>query len=264
MNCCYIYTYNTYFKKYYGFYKDLMIKSLETLLMFYEKDINDIYILIDNNIKEENYIELINCINDVNKNRVNIIYKLVDLNITNIFKYPKKNLNRSRINNIGLLKFLIPYLVNCENILYIDCDILFKDNIIKDIYKDFNKEKTLIKMFQCGWNSGLILFNCDVWRKEKKLIQDIINYYNTNQEMNYVDNSVFHWLSRDSKYKNKCIKDSNFKINFPLIEPEGWKELFSIKEYDWHLMNILHVWGSFKRKSKLFYEIYDWIIQTNK
>lgn len=262
MNCCYIFTYNnTHFDERNGFYVDLLYKSIETLLIFYHKDIKNLYIFIDNNINKYNYTELTETINNINNYKVNIIYKLIDLRITNIIKYPEKNANADRINRIGLLKFFIPYLVNCKNILYIDCDILFKDNILNEIYKEYNQEKTLLKMFQYGFNSGLILFNCELWCKEKNILNDIIDYYNTH-DVQFVDNETFTWLACLSKYQNKCIKDNNFKINFPIIKPE-WGDFDNI-EYDWHNMNVLHVCGTFDTKIDLFYKIYDWIKNNNE
>lgn len=268
MNCCYIFTYNISTEEYKGYYSNLLFKSIETLLMFYDKDIENIYILIDNQIDLNYYKDFQKSINKINNNRVNIIYKLIDLNITNCIKYPENNENFYKINKIGLLKFFIPYLVDCKNILYIDCDILFNQNIKDDIYKEYNQEETLIKIYQYGWNSGLILFNCDIWRKENNLLSDIIDFYNNydsnTKADNYklVDNNSFNWLSRLSCYCNKCIKDSNYKINFPINIPEIWYKEFNIPiDFTWENMNILHICGNFDDKI-IFNDIYNYIIDN--
>lgn len=242
MNCCYIFTTNAN-KDNNELYKDLLFKSIETLLLFYDDNIVNIYILIDNKISNDEYNHIINNINNINNNRINIIYKLIDLNITNCIKYPESNINAWKINRIGLLKFFIPYLVNCDNILYIDSDILFNGNVLNDLYLNFNND-TLIKMYQYGYNSGLILFNCNKWRAEQLLLSDIIKYYNETEYINTVDNQAFDWLVNKSKYNKFCIKDTNYKINFPLTPPnDDWKNFTNNESYDWHNMNVLHLGG---------------------
>ena len=59
MNCCYIYTSNCPNNEYIEFYKNLLCKSIETLLMFYKNDIENIYIFIDNNITSKSYNDLV-------------------------------------------------------------------------------------------------------------------------------------------------------------------------------------------------------------
>lgn len=268
MNCCYIYTHNSPTIEKNGFFEDLLYKSIETLFLFYNKDIKNLYILIDNQIDENILNNIKNNINSINKYSINIIYKLVDLNITNIFKYPENNMNNDRINKIGLLKFFIPYLVDIDNILYIDCDILFNGNILKEIYEDFN-ENIIMKIFQNGWNSGLILFNCNKWREHKTLLNDIIEYYEKTPNITLVDNQVFDWLSvRNKKYKDIVAKNYDWKINYPLDInefKEGYKYIypkFDFTQYKYENMYIIHVSGTYEFKSKKFYEIYNYIVNS--
>lgn len=269
MNCCYIYTHKHKLNNYINIYENMLYKSITTLLKFYSNDIDKLYLLIDNMIDEDK-LQLIKMnIDKINNNSVNIIYKLIDLNITNIIKYPERNINEFKINRIGLLKFFIPYIVDCDNILYTDIDILYNKNVINDIYKDYDQHKTLFKIYQNGWNSGLILFNCIEWRKNKTLLNDIIEYYQNTQNINYVDNQTFDWLSRTSKYKDICIKDYNWKINHPIntkllydigIINHPLYSNINLNEYNYQNMNILHLYGSCYDKDKYFDEIYNYIM----
>ena len=268
MNCCYIYTQKHKLNDHINIYEDMLYKSITTLLKFYSNDIDKLYLLIDNTIDEDKLLSLQKNINSININNINIIYKLVDLNITNILKYPENNMNSLRINKIGLLKFFIPYLVDCDNILYIDIDILFNQNVIDDIYINYDQNKSLLKIFKNGWNSGLILFNCVEWRKNKTLLNDIIDYYQNN-DIKLVDNQAFDWISTKSKYKNLCIKDSNWKINHPVNVNEfidfyncGEYHNIDINEYKYQNMNILHICGWFNEKDKYFNEIYNYIMNN--
>lgn len=261
MNCCYICTTQNLNNICNGLYINLMIKSIDTLLLFYEKNIKDIYILIDNRITNNEYKYLTKSINNINHKRVNIIYKLIDLNITNCIKYPENNINAWKINRIGLLKFFIPYLVDCDNILYIDSDILFNGNVLNDLYKDFNNN-TLFKIYQGGYNSGLILFNCNKWRSSQTLLIDIIKYYDETKDINTVDNQTFKWLSQESEYKNDIIRNNQFEINYPpqkLICDYENDYFNSISDYNWKNINIVHLYGLHKVKFKWIHKIYNYI-----
>ena len=258
MNCCYLYTDNSRkIKERDGFYENLLYKSIETLLMFYKNDIKYIYILIDNKIDNEKLINIQKNISKINNTHINIIYKLIDLNITNIIKYPNNNINSLKINNIGLLKFFIPYLVDCDDILYIDCDILFNKNVLNDLYINFNNDNILYKIYQEGFNSGLILFNCINYRKNKTLLTDIINYYKNKNDIKYVDNETFAWLAHDSKYKDLIIIDENNKINYPICDDNG------VDAGVWKSMNIIHLAGWYEFKEMYIDEIYNYIKQNN-
>ena len=243
MNCCYIYS-----PEHNNLFKIFLLKSIETLVLFYNKNINNIYILISNTIEDEEYNSIENKLNELVKDtNIKVILKLVDLNITNSIPYPENNRNRFRINRIGLLKFFIPYLVDVDDILYIDCDILFKDNIYRELIDNFN-DNILIKIFHEGYNSGLIYFNCKNWRKHSTLFSEIINFYST-RELKLVDNECFQWIATE-RFKDICYCDNNRKINFP----KEW--------HPWKDQNVIHVWGRILYKRKVFNEVYNRIINN--
>ena len=222
--------------------------SLDTLIHFYKDNIENIYILINQNTNDKTYKSIENKLNKLTNNtNIKVILKLVDLNITNIIKYPEHNINRKKINRIGLVKFFIPDLVDVDNILYIDCDILFKDNIYNELIYGFNDD-ILLKMYHEGYNSGLIYFNCKKWRENKESIfGKIINFYNKGNVM-YVDNDCFRVLVQDY-FRDECFRDNNKKINFP----NDWNA--------WENQNVIHIWGGIKHKVKNMKEIYNNIIK---
>ena len=267
MNCCYIYTTQNIMKSeansYINFYEDLLIKSIETLLKFYKNDINKLYILIDNQADRERINFIMDIINSINDNSINIIYKFIDLGITKIIKYPENNMNKLKINRIGLLKFFIPYLVDVDDILYIDCDILFNGNVIDNIFENFDSN-TLFKMFQGGKNSGLILFNCNKWRQDVNILNTIKEFYNNNEDIETVDESMFRWLVNNY---DDVIKDYNWKIDFPIVKNKFngiINDLNMNLEYYkdiWKEMNIIHLYGWYNEKHD-FYKIYNYIMSN--
>lgn len=237
MNCCYLYT-----PEHDNAYKNLLFMSLDTLIHFYKNNIENIYIIINDITNNKTYNDIENKLNELTaNNNIKTILKLVDLNITNIIKYPENNMNKDRINRIGLVKFFIPDLVDVDSILYIDCDILFKDNIYDELVYGFN-DNILLKMYHEGFNSGLIFFNCKKWRENKELLfNEIIDFYKKNENINFVDNECFRWLVQDN-FNNICFNDNNKKINVPTYINE------------WENQNVIHIWG----------ELYDKILNMNK
>ena len=248
MNCCYLYS-----PEHDNIYKKYLLYSIETLIKYYDKNINNIYILFNNEVDENIYDEISNKLNELIKNtNIKLILKLVDLNITNCIKYPENNINNHRINRIGLLKFFIPYLVDVDDILYIDCDILFYDNVYDKLIDGF-KENSLLKIYHDGHNSGLIYFNCKTWRKHKTLLQSIIDYYKTDYYKNsgtkLVDNNAFEWISRN-KYDEICVKAYDSRIN----------SSFEYSQVLKNELNIIHVWGEIYYKEELIEKIYNHIM----
>lgn len=283
MNICYLYTRDNNSNCDTQIYEDMLVMSIDTLLMFYKNSIEHIYLLIDNNIKDEYYNNLLSRIVDLNDFSIyKFIFKKVDLNITNIFKYPVNNCNNYKINRIGLAKFLIPYFVDCDEILYIDSDVLFnKKNAIDDLYKGYDNKNHILKMYQNGWNSGIILFNCKLWRNNTSIIPDIIDHYEKCDNIIFVDNDTFGWLANKLHKENKCSLDNNWRINFPLVEHfEGLRIFYESRgekfnesvftdyckgcgeKYDWRGMYVVHVAGTSNVKNNIFYNIYNEIKNT--
>lgn len=261
MNFCYIYTQQTPLQNIFdnvsnGTHKSYLLSSLSTLLHYYKDNINKLYILIDNNINDDEYNNLENDIHDVlineNCNFDKLIIKLIDLSITQIIKYPENNINYYKINRIGLLKFFIPYLVDCDSLFYVDCDILFHQNISDKLYENYN-DNTLMKMWMDGHNSGFILFNCKKYRENKFILKDIIEYYNTTQNIQYVDNQCFDWIVND-KYKDQCITCYDKSIN---CDEEHEKFIEDPDFYKHHY--VIHATGNFEFKNMLFDTVYSLI-----
>lgn len=217
-------------------YIEMLNKSLKTLLMFYEVD--NLYIIVNKN-------NIDNLQLDINFNNCKHYYiKYIDIDITSNIKYPINSCNAGRINRTALLKFYIPYIVECNDIFYFDCDILFINNLKNNLIENIS-DNCLIKMWdtEYGANSGIFYLNCKLY-KLINVLKDVKKYYDDNYlTSNYIDQSCFvHLLDiyKDNIVLSKNEKDNiNINIDFDVnINSED------IKKIDFNLTTgIYHMWG---------------------
>lgn len=172
-------------------FKDLLIRSLYSLIKYYKDNIDSIYILTTSLISDE-YRCVLNKICRYNK----LIIKNINIEITNCIKYPEDAVTANRVTKSALLKFFIPYLVDCDKIYYVDCDIVFYQNIFNNLIKD--TKNVLFKLYSYHFfgNSGLIYLNCEMYRNDNNIFNEVLKYYNVlHFEMRFVDQSCFYYLN---------------------------------------------------------------------
>ena len=242
-------------------YVYMLIMSLKTLFKFYNENIDNVYIICDNmNISSDKYIYMKDEIDKLNKAYDNKII-IKEVNVNEIFekssiKYPVKNINSYKIGKIGLIKFLLPDLIDVNNLLYIDCDVLFNGNIYDILFKDITDD-TLFKFYSDTThgpypNSGLIYINFKLYKKYN-ILQEVINYYKNTKNIELVDNSCFTFLY--NKFKNICPISINrprkkYFINYTLKDPRKFGEKYAI----------IHIKGVPKNRYELFETLYNKIM----
>ena len=247
MNICYIYNGKN------DFYFSMLLKSIETLLYHYD-NINDLYIFFKDKTNDITQIE--NLIIKYNRS-TKLIVKYVDYEDIVKIKYPCKNLNRDRIDKIGLFKFYIPYYVDCEEILYIDCDVFFKSNVTNDVLAKFNKDKHIFKIW--NGNSGVIYFN-NILYKECNVLDEVIKYYELNSDTPTitVDNQAFAWLSFYSKFKQNICKKSSKTINNGGSFDDSNTSITEAYKHYISEINIIHLWGNITYKKMALKYVYNY------
>lgn len=270
-NACYILSLNNIHTEYN--YLNMFYKSLETLNIYY--NIDNLYILIPINNVDENIInDIENNIHKLSINSKNINVLRVNTSITNNIKYPINSINTNKIDRAALLKFFIPYLVDVKNIFYFDCDILFFENCLHYLTRNISN-KTLFKSFSSTYNntwdieknhgiikhfalnSGLIYFNCNLYR-DMNVIDSVIKYYDENYKTCiFIDQSGFTDLWENSYKEYSIIEDgTNININ---INPNT--DLFDDFDINNLKPGIYHVWGYFKDQP--FSDLYNRIKDIN-
>ena len=238
-------------------YVEFLCMSIETLLKFYEPNIEHIYILCDYNnltVDQQNY--LINKINKININN-KIVIKKINLSILDCIQYPTNNDNKWKIGKIGLLKFLIPSLIDCDEVIYTDADILYNQNILDDILLDIDLNKHIFKFFSTNHdpnsiNSGFIYFNCKLYNNYG-ILNEVIKWYDEIPNIKYVDNSCFLYLAQ--KYSNNtiiCLNNKNVKyyINYYLDDLNKLSNQYSV----------IHFYGVAEHRFRDFVNTYNAII----
>lgn len=196
LNFCYIINENKNFQEY-------LIKSLYSLVKYY-KNIGTIYIISTTLFDNEYEILL----NKICNNNCILNIKYVNKNIVDALKYPEYALNSKRIDKTALLKFYIPYLVDCNDIIYVDCDILFINNASKILFENIT-DQTLIKIYYTYSmpNSGIMYINCKSYRSNFDIFDFVINYYNTNNDKVFIDQSCIYEILK--KYNDICVVDNS-------------------------------------------------------
>lgn len=237
-NVCYIVGGEDEYKK---DYIEMLNKSLKTLLMFYEVD--NLYIIVNKNNIDTLHLDI-----DINFNNCKQYYiKYTDIDITNNLKYPINNCNAGRINRTALLKFYIPDIVDCDDIFYFDCDVLFNNNL-KDTLVENISDSCLFKMWdtEFGPNSGIFYLNCKLY-KSLNVLKDVEKYYDDNYlTCGYVDQSCFAHLL--DIYKDRIVLANN--------EGDNINVCYIDVNVDILATGIYHIWSLDKESfNKLFEKI---------
>lgn len=170
----------------------LLKTSLQSL--YNNKDINsfyDIYIIMEHKFDDEKikilkrYNNKTMCINFIELNK-----KYLDL---------LNNVNETKITKGGYIRIFIPYIVNdlklkYKKVIYLDCDTIILSDL-KSLYnldveefsclmfQEFNRNKeddgfkgTILRKDSAVFNSGVILFNNDIYlKKSNDLFKAIFN-----------------------------------------------------------------------------------------
>ena len=250
---------STYIYKDTDKYVNMMIMSLDTLFKFYYDNIDNVYILCDNmNISSEKYnfiIKSIDRLNNLYKNK--IIIKNIDLiKETSFIKYPLKNCNAYKIGKSCLGKFILSKTLNCDNVFYVDCDILFNGNTYNILTENIN-DNILCKFFSDTDiefpNSGFIYINCKLYN-ELNINDEVVNYYNTTKDIRTVDNTC--WIYLFYKYKDICSinindKSKEFLINYRIDNIEAYSNKIAV----------IHLLGEYETdRYELFKSLYNKIM----
>lgn len=195
---------------------EILKKSVETLIKFYE--IHLLTIFYDNESIEDILIEYIDKLkNKYNKN-FDLQFKYIDTKIASMILKPKNAINNIYLGNNALIRFFLPYLLDCENVYWVDNDILFNKNYSQKL-KDIDQKTTLMKCWyghsKCGsyFNNGFMYINCKMWRNMPDIIVNILNYYLENHDdIKFMNQSCYKYLIT-GKYKNLCIVENDELIN---------------------------------------------------
>jgi len=185
------------------------------------------------NIKFNFYI-LDTGISEANKKKILKIKKYKEFNIefikinSDIFKnaptiYHLKNLNYARI--------LLPSLVNCKKILFLDCDLLVLDDLFELYNSDFENtyacvvkerlsDKTYIKNqikkleIKNYFNAGVMLLNLEKMR-ENNIEQKCLDFIEKHPEkILLLDQCVLNWAFQDNvKFVEKKY-NYQYKLNY--------------------------------------------------
>lgn len=199
----------------------LIQKSLETLIKFY--DINLLIIFYENENTRNVLNERINELKDKYCNYFSSYFKYVDSKIASMILKPKCAINRGYLGNNTLIRFFLPYLLDCDNVYWVDNDILFNNNYSHELL-NINPESTLMKCWAGRYeqngsiveepiNCGFMYINCKMWKNIPDIMINILKYYIDNHDtIKYMNQSCYTYLITE-KYKDLCILENNKLIN---------------------------------------------------
>ena len=224
---------------------DCLDKSLSSLFNYYSKNLNNINIYvvcIDN--------ESLDTINTILKNKYNLNVIYLDKYKADELQFPT-NSNNKYLGYGSMIRWFLPFVVNCDYMYYVDTDILFIDNIYEQLidvdtsllYKAYTTKvhnwpnyipETII-------NAGFMFMNNKLY-KQLNVFEDVKKYYIKHKDtIKLLNQSVYEYLITDL-YKDICIIDDSKNINSNRFEDE-------------YFINIYHDVGPGKYEFQLMYKL---------
>jgi lipopolysaccharide biosynthesis glycosyltransferase len=210
--------------------------------------------------------EIRNIVKKYNKELIYIDFnKYTDFynNSTDIFYLISDHIVNEYIGISSLVRFFIPLIIDEEDILYIDNDMLFTNNIDEFFVTENDKDnlfigccdyflnkpstKYLVELNHKYINAGLLWININKYKKYK-IIDKIYNIYETQCEnIKYMNQDVYNLLMNE--YKSKIIQDDKTNIS---VQHHNLDKLTNIFEY-----NCIHLNG---RKYNDILDLYNFYI----
>lgn len=234
-------------------FKDLLIRSLYSLVKYYNDNIEDIYILASYQLSKEYELILKNIYN-------NIKIINVDLSIVDCIDYPYEAVSAKRVSKTALIKFFIHTLLNIDKLFYVDCDIVFYNNMYNILIENID-ENIIFKGYSNRHmlNSGLLYINCKKLREEKNLLNDIIEFYKKPSLNVFVDQHCFMYLTY-GQYRSQSIIDENDNIHVDIGGPNMISLIKSDILIENHNYFIYHALGEYKR---FMLEVFDEFVRDD-
>ena len=220
-------------------------KSISSLFKYYFENLNNIniyVICIDSNS--------FNIINDTLKNKYNLNIIYLDKYISDELQFPINATNKY-LGYGSMIRWYLPFVVNCNYMYYVDTDILFINNIYDNL---INIDTSLLyKAYTTkvhNWpnyipetkiNAGFMFMN-NLLYKQLNVFDVVKKYYIKNKDtIKLLNQSVYEYLITNL-YKDICYIDNCKNINSNRFE-------------DGYFINIYHDVGPWKGEFNLMYDI---------
>ena len=218
---------------------DLLYKSLSSLFKFYT-NINVYIVCIDN--------ESFNILSNYKKYNINVIY--LDKHKADELQFPT-NATNNYLGYGSMIRWYIPFVVNCDYMYYVDTDVLFIDNIYEQLinvntsllYKAYTSKVHNWPDYiqETKLNAGFMFMNNKLY-KELNVFDNVKKFYIDNKDtIKLLNQSVYEYLI-NNLYKDICIIDECKNINSNRFE-------------DGYYINIYHDVGPGKNEFNLMYDI---------
>ena len=177
------------------------------------------FYIIENNLSDKNKQKMSDYVNNRNQ-KIEFIH--FDTDVIDNGKILYKHINR--VTNIGLARIMLPELLpdNIQKVIYLDGDTLVTDNLsilynidLKNraagMVLNITPPEGLLKNKQRYYNSGVIVFNLDKWRKNK-ISNRMLDFINDNFELFYTKNKEKAYLYPDQDLLNIILKNDIYTI----------------------------------------------------
>lgn len=218
---------------------NLLYKSLSSLFKYYTNNISVYVVCIDN--------ESFNILNNYKDHNINIIY--LDKHKADELPFPTNAMN-TYLGYGSMIRWFIPFVVDCDYMYYVDTDILFIDNIYEQLidvdtsilYKAYKSKGHTWKDFKpAKINAGFMFMNNKLYKK-LNVFNNVKQFYIDHKDtIKFLNQSVYEYLI-DNLYKDICIIDECKNINSGRFE-------------DGYYINIYHDAGPGKYEFNLMYDI---------
>lgn len=184
-------------------------------------------------------------------------------NSTDIFDLISDHIVNNYIGISSLVRFFVPLIIDEEDILYIDNDMLFTNNIDEFFVTENDKDnlfigccdyflgksstKYFVELNHKYINAGLLWININKYKKYG-IIYKIYNIYETQHtNIKYMNQDVYNLLMNE--YKSKIIQDGKTNVS---VQHRNLDKLTDIFEY-----NCIHING---RKYNNILDLYNFYI----
>lgn len=206
--------------------------SIKSLLYYNGEDISNIYIIVlnDNANIIKDYIKQL-YIENINVIQLDTTQEFYNGVITNILSLDLPNCCNKQLSTSALIRFYLYKILpeNVKNILYIDCDVYFCSNIIKNFYDNNFQDKLFvgyedkyIKYYNVKQqiefnhvyiNSGILFINLD--KLQRVVNHDkLFNYFkNYNDKIQFLNQDIFNILFDENLNECVAIIDDEINVN---------------------------------------------------
>lgn len=214
--------------------------------------------ILENKQDEEIHFHIIQEGLNFNAKRLLLSFKNCYIHFHNVDNQYFSNYKKTSYYSVGTMwKLLCPELIKTQKVLYLDCDIVVNDSLkklwdldLKENYiaaiEDANGKKYAkrykLKNNSKFFNAGVILINCEQWRKNNI----------TQRAINAVMQCSYSRLVNDQTVMNQLfegkVKFLDLKWNLQYCPINIWPTYDNIKEYKKAIENpsIIHYTGDFK------------------